>query len=99
MNAKQLIATVALFAATGAAFAQSTEYADPTAGFVSTKTRAEVVAEIKQASALGTLAQRDGQDATVTTTARSRADARAEAVQSAKSLRQPTDVNSTYFGG
>jgi len=99
MNAKQLIATVALFAATGAAFAQSTEYADPAAGFVSTKTRAEVVAEIKQASALGTLAQRDGQDATVTTTARSRADARAEAVQSAKSLRQLTDVNSTYFGG
>ena len=99
MNAKQLIATVALFAATGAAFAQATEYADPAAGFVSTKTRAEVVAEIKQAAALGTLAQRDGQDAVVTTTARSRAEARAEAVHSAQSLRQPIDVNSTYFGG
>ena len=99
MNAKQLIATVALFAATGATFAQSTEYADPAAGFVSTKTRAEVIGEVKQAHAYGALAQRDGQDAAVTTTARSRAEARAEAVQSAQSLRQPIDVNSTYFGG
>jgi len=99
MNAKQLIATVALFAAAGAAFAQSTEVADPTAGFVSTKTRAEVIGEVKQAQALGTLAQRDGQDAVVTTTARSRAEARAEAVQSVQSLRQPIDVNNTYFGG
>jgi len=68
MNAKQLIATVALFAATGAAFAQSTEYADPAAGFVSTKTRAEVRAELAQA-------QREGYSANIGTTYQDTAEA------------------------
>jgi uncharacterized protein YciI len=54
MNAKQLIASVALLAATGAVFAQAAEYEVPNANFVSTKTRAEVVAELKQARTAGT---------------------------------------------
>lgn len=48
MNAKNLIAAAAIFAATGSAFAQgNTEYVEFT-DFVSTKTRAEVKAEIRQ---------------------------------------------------
>jgi hypothetical protein len=43
MNPKQLIAAVAMFAATGAVFAQATEYVNPAANFVSTKTRAQVI--------------------------------------------------------
>lgn len=54
MNAKQLIASVALLTATGAVFAQAAEYEVPNANFVSTKTRAEVVAELKQAQNAGT---------------------------------------------
>ncbi len=54
MNAKQqLIASFALLAAAGSAFAQSTDYAQPNERFVSTKTRAEVIAELKQAQAEG----------------------------------------------
>jgi hypothetical protein len=56
MKAKLLIAA-ALLAATGASFAQ--EYVDPAAGFVSTKTRAEVIAEVEAARADGTLAITD----------------------------------------
>lgn len=55
MNAKNLIAAVAVFAA-GSAFADSTyPYVDHS-GFVSTKTRAEVVAELNQANANGQVA-------------------------------------------
>lgn len=53
MNAKQLIASVVLLGAAGVVLAQSTEYETPNANFVSTKTRAEVVAELKQAQADG----------------------------------------------
>lgn len=53
MNTKHLIVTVAMIAATGSAFAQRTEWVDPAAGFVSTKTRADVTAQIKQAQAKG----------------------------------------------
>jgi hypothetical protein len=50
MNAKNLIAAAAIFAATGSAFAQgNTEYVEFT-DFVSTKSRAEVKAEIQQAA-------------------------------------------------
>lgn len=64
MNAKQLIAAAAVFAAAGSAFAQQTEFVAPDAGFVSSKTRAEVVAEMGQAYHEGTLVtqQRDGAD-------------------------------------
>ncbi len=50
MNAKNLIAAAAIFAATGSAFAQgNSEFVEFT-DFVSTKTRAEVKAEITQAA-------------------------------------------------
>jgi len=53
MNAKKLIAAVAVFAATGSAFASEwVDFSD----FRSTKTRAEVVAELKQAQGQGQLA-------------------------------------------
>jgi hypothetical protein len=54
MNVKNLIAAIAVLAATGSAFAQTGEYIEP-AQFVSTKTRAEVIAELNQAYADGTL--------------------------------------------
>ena len=50
MNAKNLIAAAAIFAATGSAFAQgNSEFVEFT-DFVSTKSRAEVKAEIAQAA-------------------------------------------------
>jgi transcription elongation GreA/GreB family factor len=54
MNAKHLVAALAVLAATGSALAQ--EFVTPDAGFVSTKTRAEVIAELQQARADGTYA-------------------------------------------
>lgn len=52
MNAKQIVVSLVLFAAAGAAFAE-TAY-PPETKFVSTKTRAEVIAELKQAQGLVT---------------------------------------------
>jgi hypothetical protein len=53
MNAKKMIAAVAVFAATSSAFASEwVDFSD----FKSTKTRAEVMAELKQANADGQLA-------------------------------------------
>ena len=51
MNTKQITAAIILFAAAGAALAE-TAY-PPETKFISTKTRAEVVAELKQAQAQG----------------------------------------------
>lgn len=64
MNAKQLIAAAAILAATGTAFAQQTEFVAADANFTPAKTRAEVVAELNQAYADGTLVTqtRDGAD-------------------------------------
>lgn len=56
MNAKKLIAAVAACVAASAVFAQQTEYVQPDAGFVSTKTRAQVIAELEQAKADGSYA-------------------------------------------
>jgi hypothetical protein len=56
MNAKKLTAAVILFAATGAALAQSSEFVAPDANFISSKSRAEVIAELNQARAEGLLA-------------------------------------------
>jgi len=53
MNAKHLLTAVAVLVSASSAFAQ--EYVVPDAGFVSTKSRAEVVAEISQAQADGSL--------------------------------------------
>jgi len=54
MNIKQLIAAVAILTAAGTALAQSAEYVTPDAGFISTMTRAEAVAELAKAKADGT---------------------------------------------
>jgi hypothetical protein len=57
MNAKHLVAAFAVFAAAGSVFAQ--EFVVPDANFVSTRTRAEVKAEIAQARADGTFDVKD----------------------------------------
>lgn len=98
MNAKQLIAAVVMVAATGSVLAQQTESVAPDANFVSTKSRAEVVAELSQAYAQGTLATRDGADSVIVAdTHRSRAEVRAETAQAAKT-RPQVDLKSIYFG-
>jgi hypothetical protein len=102
MKAKQLIAAIAVFAATsGAAFAQQqTEYPQPDAGFQSTKSRAEVRAEIVQAYKEGTLKTNDGIDVNSTALAsapqRTRAEVRAE--QAAAPRQLSLDPRGTYFG-
>jgi hypothetical protein len=53
MNPRQLIVAAAMLAATVTGFAQETESVDPAAGFVSSKTRAQVMEELKQAQADG----------------------------------------------
>lgn len=52
MNIKQFVAAALVFSATGAAFAQQAEVSN----IVSTKTRADVIAELRQAQADGTAA-------------------------------------------
>lgn len=59
MNAKHLVAAFAVLAATGSVFAQ--DFVTPDANLVSTRTRAEVIAEIAQARADGSLDVRDGE--------------------------------------
>jgi len=54
MNTKQLTAAVILFAAAGAAMAEAPY--PPETSFVSTKTRADVIAELQQARAQGLIA-------------------------------------------
>lgn len=82
MNTKQLIVAAAVFVAAGSAFAQQTEFVAADANFTPTKTRAEVVAELNQAYADGTLATRDGQDTVIVAdTHRTRDEVRAEAKQ------------------
>ena len=98
MNAKQIIVTVAMFAATGAAFAQSTEYVTPNENFVSTKTRAEVKAELAQAYLEGSLSHRDGEDVVRVAGSRVREQAPAETTQSVRVKRLPADVTDIYFG-
>lgn len=95
MNAKQLIAILSVFAAGSAFAADNGIYVDHS-NFVSTKTRAEVRAEMAQAAAAGTLGHESEfvEHAHVAST-RSREDVRGEAVQAARNqARQPE-----YFGG
>lgn len=56
MNTKTILAAVALFAAAGSTFAQGNSEFDEFSNFVSTRTRAEVKAELAQANALGQVA-------------------------------------------
>ncbi len=81
MNAKNLIAAVAVLAAAGSAFAQQTEFVRPDASFTPALSRAEVRQEVGDAFARNGLApsQHDGQDVHYARGARSRAEVRAEA--------------------
>jgi|GEM_PF-1349107 hypothetical protein len=53
MNTKQLLAAAAMLAATGSVLAEPADFVRPDVGFVSTKTRAEVIVQLKQAQADG----------------------------------------------
>lgn len=95
MKTKQLIAAVAILAATGSVFAQQTEWIAADANFTPGKTRAEVIAELNQAYADGTLATRDGADSVIVAgTNRSRDEVRAEA----KQVNQDKFNANLYFG-
>jgi hypothetical protein len=99
MNAKQLIAAVAVFVSAGSAFAAA-GYTPPAEGFVSSKSRAEVVSELKQARANGELSGKeyvDSADIRTATAPRSREEVRAEAAQAAKAHRT-AGINDLYFG-
>jgi hypothetical protein len=50
MNTKQLMIAAAMLVATGSTFAQATEYPVPSDGFLSSKTRAQVQADLNQSS-------------------------------------------------
>jgi len=98
MNTKNILAAAAIFAASATAFAQQTEFVAPDAGFTSTRTRAEVIAEMNQAYQDGTLAtqQFDGQPTAVASngSSRSREEVRAEARQAS----QDKSNVGLYFG-
>lgn len=96
MNLKPLIAAAAVLATTPVFAGEWVEFTE----FVSTKTRAEVSSELKQAQADGTLAASKSEYVVFTPmieSARSRAEVRAEAIESAK--HRSSDVKDIYFGG
>jgi hypothetical protein len=98
MNAKQLIAAIAVFAAAGSAFADVTGTFDDFTNVPSTKTRAEVVAELKQAPAASQVANTEWVDSStfIAKSSRTRDEVRAEAKEYAKAHK----VNFDYeFGG
>ncbi|MGE5652014.1 MAG: DUF4148 domain-containing protein [Bacillota bacterium] len=80
MNAKNLIAALTVMTAAGSAFAESTYPYVDFGGVVSTKTRAEVVAETKQ-QAVQPVAQTEWVDFTRVATGKTRAEVRAELAQ------------------
>jgi Domain of unknown function (DUF4148) len=96
MNAKKLIASVALFAATGATFAaEISQYVD-FSDFQSTKTRAEVRAERDEAIRDGELARSGNSgDSFKVVSTKSRDEVRAEAVKAAHA----NDMDLAYIGG
>jgi transcription elongation GreA/GreB family factor len=86
-----------MLAATGSVLAQ--EFVPPDANFVSTRTRAEVIAEIAQARADGTLAVNDATDPVIpmTGTPKSHAEVLAELVEY-KKIHPYGGVDSLYYG-
>lgn len=95
MNAKKLIAAVAMLAASSA-FADVTGTFTDYTNVPSTKTRAEVVAELKQAQ--GQVASTEWVDSSsfVAKSTRTRDEVRAEAIEYAKAHRANADYE---FGG
>lgn len=97
MNSKHFIAAILMSAATGAVLAQSHEFVAADAGFHSTKSRAEVVAELQQAQSAGLLAFTDATYPVLAIPAgmRTRAEVRSEITPSAMT----NDAKSSlYFG-
>lgn len=96
MNAKQLIAAVAMLVSTGAAFAgDATEYVE-FGKIKSTKTRAEVRAELQQASAEGKVGQySEFVEYTQVASSKTRDEVRQEAVQATKNQKN----RAPSFGG
>jgi hypothetical protein len=86
MNTKQLIAAVAVFAAAGSAFAIDGEMPLEQKNFVSTKTRAEVTAEVIQARQQGFAVGGNAYEkvTNVASTGRTRAEVKAELAQAVK---------------
>ncbi|MBB3211895.1 hypothetical protein FHW67_001163 [Herbaspirillum sp. Sphag1AN] len=89
MNTKQITAAVVLFAAAGAALAEAPY--PPETKFVSTKTRAEVLAELKQAQAQGLIT--NGNNYPITVQPRSTL-TRSQVISQLK----PAATDSTYSG-
>lgn len=96
MNAKQLIAAVAVFAAASGAFAADNGAYVDHSNAVSTKTRAEVRAELEKAYADGQLGHNsEFVEHTRIASSKSRDAVRTEAIQAARG----STAGSLYFGG
>lgn len=95
MKVKTLIAAVTLLASAGAVFADHVNPFVDHAGFVSSRTRAEVIAEMQQAAAKGSVTRNSeniGHSNVVST--RTRDEVLNEAIQAAKS-----SLFNPYIGG
>jgi hypothetical protein len=96
MNAKQTIAAIAVFAATGSAFAADNGAYVDHSNVVSTKTRADVRAELELAYANGQLGHNsEFVEHTRIASSRSRDAVRTEAMQAARG----NPSRSIYIGG
>ncbi|MEC5215852.1 hypothetical protein RCH09_000786 [Actimicrobium sp. GrIS 1.19] len=95
MNIKQLFAAIALISATGAVFAADLMPFTEADNFKSSKTRAEVKAEVLRANQQSMLAHGDlsasDLPAVATKSTRDRSEVRKEAIESAKN--QKSDTN------
>ncbi|MFT5533613.1 MAG: hypothetical protein ACI8WM_001142 [Burkholderiaceae bacterium] len=98
MNAKKLIAAVAMFAAAGSVFAANIMPFPEMDNFQSTRTRADVRAEVLRDRDQITYAQSDIGvfEQPVTTSTRSRLAVRKEAIES---VRNHKSTNIDYIGG
>ena len=96
MNAKQIAVSLALCLSAASAFAQSTEFTAPDAGFKAMKSRAEVAAEVR-GQAAGTMpGAKDGVYPIISTrSTMSREQVRGQATPTAA---KQNDPSSLYFG-
>jgi hypothetical protein len=99
MNAKKMIAALAVFAAAGSALADDTTYPYVDhSKFVSTKTRAEVVAELNQAIAKSEIARNtDFVDVTTVASGKTRAEVRAELEKDFAAGNYAYNTNQEFF--
>jgi deoxyribose-phosphate aldolase len=99
---KQIIAAAIVFAATSTAFAQQTYPYVDFSGFQSTKTRSQVIAQLKEAKAEGLMSYRDGNypvNVPVAASSLTREKVRADEIEWAKSHpHRQAGVNDVYFG-